>query len=57
MIIYRRNKMDDRIYLFGNQKITVPNGGYLAAERIEHYEFCFGSLVSVTYRGKTVVNI
>lgn len=47
---------DDRIYIFGNQnqKITVPNGGYLTPERIDHYEFCFGKLKSVTFKGKTV---
>ena len=49
--------MDDRIYVFGEQKITVPNGGYLTPERIQHYEFCFGKLYSVTYRGQTISNI
>ena len=49
--------MDDRIYVFGEQKITVPNGGYLTPERIQHYEFCFGKLYSVTNKGKTIINI
>lgn len=46
----------DRIYTFGfGQKITVPNGGYLTPERIQHYEFCFGVLQSVKYKGQTVI--
>lgn len=45
---------DERVYLFGEQKIYVPNGGYLDPERIQHYEFCFGKLKSVRYKGKTV---
>lgn len=51
--------MTDRIYAFGEQlqKITVPNGGYLTPERIQHYEFCFGRLQYVSYQGKTVLNI
>ena len=53
----KRRKEDDRIYVFGEQKITVPNGGYLTPERIQHYEFCFGKLYSVTYRGQTIINI
>lgn len=49
--------MTDRVYTFGNgQKITVPNGGYLPAERISHYEFCFGKLYSVKYKGQTVLS-
>ena len=49
--------MDDRSYFFREQKITVPNGGYLTPEKIQHYEFCFGKLYSVTYTGKTVIDI
>jgi len=50
--------MDDtdvRTYIFGNQKVYAINGGYLEPERIQHYEFCFGPLKSVTYRGRTVL--
>ena len=51
--------IDDRVYLFGSDenhlnKIMVPNGGYLNADRIKHYEDCFGPLYLVRYRGKTV---
>lgn len=51
--------MNDRYYYFGSQKqkITVPNGGYLTPERIEHYEFCFGRLQCVSYMGQTVNSI
>ena len=53
--------MDDtRYYFFGANekhlsKIEVPNGGYLRADRIKHYEDIYGPLYSVKYKGKTVL--
>ena len=51
---------DERLYFFGKDEsnlkvIQVSNGGYLNADRIKHYEDCFGPLYSVKYRGKTVL--
>lgn len=51
-------EMNDRLYFFGDYKpIHVPNGGFLSADRIKHYESIFGKLEAVKYKGKTVVNI
>lgn len=53
--------MDDiRYYFFGSDvdyltKIEVPNGKYLKADRIKHYEDIYGPLYSVEYRGHTII--
>ena len=49
-----------RYYYFGPsehnlKKIEVPNGGYLRADRIKHYEDIYGPLYSVKYKGKTIL--
>ena len=52
---------DVRTYYFGSENnlrsICVSNGAFLSADRIKHYEDCFGPLYSVKYRGRTVFAI
>lgn len=52
-----RKKLGDcRVYAFGNnKKFSVLNGLYLPAHILGLYEQIYGPLVSVTYRGKTVM--
>lgn len=46
---------DVREYFFGDHVITVWNSGYLAPDRIKHYEDVLGKLKYVKYHGKTIL--
>lgn len=46
---------NDRIYIFGTKKVYGVNGQYLSADRIKHYEDIYGTLISVTYKGRKVI--